>query len=535
MILATVMVSGRSRNLILRPYGDIWPVSASDVQFVMPSTLIDKELVDACWTPEVVELWARGEQESSVEGLGAMMEARRKVSLILRRIVRETERMASRMSTQNMAKGGVEGIWDHFASENPDDRSSVSSVEAAAYLLEQEGIETPEIRPHTLPAFAAHSIMMKEPLLFLADPGRMHETSRFLLRSRNERTRIEEVVRIIHSTKESDQAAVKRFVDNAEAAIELSKALPAGGDEWTSVPHKLSDWTDKERDFIWALVISLYETRSTQDQIMLPILTTLLKAIPSYSNREIDRETLAEFAENIGVLPPWETLRRAEMAEDQIRRESLVPISRQTEPELLKGNELDGIREDLTSQTVFVVDDASSKELDDGVSVERIPGSDDVWIHAHIADPTRLLGRHHPMAYVAAARGSASYYPEGNLSLFGGKQHSVCRLARCSRRRRGAQGCHDIFVQSRSLWRNTGFKGSARMDQEPSNRHIRCGRSCTWRTEVECVVETFWHAQTHRRGRTIWIPTDSAGERRPAPATFHRSRSSPSSNANCRL
>ena len=424
MILASVVMGGRSRYLMLRAYGDIWAVSTNDVQFVLPPSLIDPQLVEACWSPEIVELWAKGEQESSFEGLSSMLEARRTVAVTLRRVVRETERMSTRMMAATVPKGGLEGLWKQFASKDPNVRSSMSSVEAATFLLDQEG----DIKPHTLPAFAAHSILMQYPHLFVADTGAMAENGRFLLRSRAERARLDKVMALIHSTDPDEKAVIERFIGKASKAIEFSKTLQTNTLDWKEVPHDLPTWSESEQDLIWAMLMSLYETRSTQDQIMPPILTTLLKNVKAYADHTLDRETVAQFAEEIGVLPPWETLRRSEIAEDQMRRSSLLPVVRETDPVLLKGNELDSIREDFTGHTVFVVDDIGAQELDDGVSIERIPGSDDVWIHAHVADPTRLLGPNHPIAARAAARGTAAYFPEGNVSLFGDESLSGASL-----------------------------------------------------------------------------------------------------------
>ncbi|ORX35669.1 hypothetical protein BD324DRAFT_592583 [Kockovaella imperatae] len=419
MILANVIVGGRVRYFVLRAYGDVWLTSANDVQYVLPSTLVKPELVGQCWRSESMDLLARGEQEGSNAEMRRMLTARQKVASVLRKVVRETERMTARIMSAAKAKGGLEGLWGHFASKDPNSRSCVTSVQAAEYFL-KDGDEI-QIKSGTLPAFAAHNILMKHPQLFIADPGAITETGRFLLRSQSERETLARVTRIMHSTVDEDREIIRGFVDKASRAIETSRALKTKDDyEWKEVSDApVIEWTSVEQDLVWALLMSLYETRSTQEQIMLPILTTLLKSIPAYSDRNLDREAVALFAGEIGIVPPWETLRRSEVAEDQTRRSVLLPRSQELGSVPLRGDELDSVREDYTSHKVFVVDDAGSKELDDGVSVERIHGSDDVWIHAHIADPTRFIGPGDPLARVAAARGSAGYFQEGSVSLFG--------------------------------------------------------------------------------------------------------------------
>ena len=95
------------------------------------------------------------------------------------------------------------------------------------------------------------------------------------------------------------------------------------------------------------------------------------------------------------------------------RTKAMAGTSVRGTDELLQGDELDDLREDFTSQRVFVVDDAKASELDDGLAVERVHGSDDVWVHVHIADPTRYLAPSHAAAIQASFRGTSIYLPGG--------------------------------------------------------------------------------------------------------------------------
>ncbi len=69
-------------------------------------------------------------------------------------------------------------------------------------------------------------------------------------------------------------------------------------------------------------------------------------------------------------------------------------------------------RLDLTSHRVVAIDDASTTEVDDGLSVEELPdGRTRLWVH--VADPTRWLQPGSPLDLEARRRSSTMYLPTG--------------------------------------------------------------------------------------------------------------------------
>lgn len=76
------------------------------------------------------------------------------------------------------------------------------------------------------------------------------------------------------------------------------------------------------------------------------------------------------------------------------------------------------LRRDLTAtHSIVTVDDASTTEIDDGVSLERLPdGTTKVWVH--VADPSRWVDPESPLAIEARARSKSLYLPTGTVSMF---------------------------------------------------------------------------------------------------------------------
>ncbi|NJO21204.1 MAG: RNB domain-containing ribonuclease, partial [Spirulinaceae cyanobacterium RM2_2_10] len=72
-------------------------------------------------------------------------------------------------------------------------------------------------------------------------------------------------------------------------------------------------------------------------------------------------------------------------------------------------------RLDLTALKVYTIDDESTEEIDDGLSVEYLDdGRTRLWIH--IADPTRLIAVGDELDLEARRRSTSLYLPTGTIS-----------------------------------------------------------------------------------------------------------------------
>ena len=75
------------------------------------------------------------------------------------------------------------------------------------------------------------------------------------------------------------------------------------------------------------------------------------------------------------------------------------------------------IRQDLTHHEVLTIDDASTRDIDDGLAVEVLPdGRHKLWVH--IADPTRWVTQGDPLDIEARHRAKTMYLPTGKPPSF---------------------------------------------------------------------------------------------------------------------
>jgi exoribonuclease-2 len=76
----------------------------------------------------------------------------------------------------------------------------------------------------------------------------------------------------------------------------------------------------------------------------------------------------------------------------------------------------DGQRLDLTHLKLYTIDDESTREIDDGLSIEHLGDYHRIWIH--IADPTRWLSPGDELDLEARRRGTTLYLPTGMIPMF---------------------------------------------------------------------------------------------------------------------
>lgn len=414
VVLATIMLDGRRRLLVMRATGEIWPAVESDVTFVMPPSLIPKEVSAGCWSPQLLQLWATGQdvgmasasEQSDLLGrkeAEAMADCRRQASAFLRKVQRETERMERHLLAYGV--GGAEGIWERYADDV--ERRTVSAHEVAMTLL---NLKRP-IGKNTLPTFAAHCLLMRKPECFVADERGVWASGRYLVRSRRER----ELRQRVRDRVFSDAPEMRAFAKHAE---EVRASLAAD--------QPAMEWEDADREFLHVLTLPMVETRSTQALPAGPVANSTLKSLgPTFreaGKKEQDTIDQADYVatlESVGMIPASDSLRASIVRESAERAAAIdgiqLPVNPAGRDEPTESDRLlDGLREDMSSPA-FVIDDAGAKELDDGIALERV--GDDYWIHVHVADPTRFLARGDALATQAAYMGSTLYLPEGTVPL----------------------------------------------------------------------------------------------------------------------
>ncbi|KAJ2776672.1 3'-5' RNA exonuclease complex component [Coemansia interrupta] len=79
------------------------------------------------------------------------------------------------------------------------------------------------------------------------------------------------------------------------------------------------------------------------------------------------------------------------------------------------------IRHDFGDLAVYTVDDAATRDVDDGLSVEHVRATDGAlttWVHVHVADPTAVVPPGHVAAAAALQQATSMYYVGHTQHMF---------------------------------------------------------------------------------------------------------------------
>lgn len=167
------------------------------------------------------------------------------------------------------------------------------------------------------------------------------------------------------------------------------------------------------------VIMSSGALRSTASHIM--------RATGMYNTLGLSDSSTRLFLQELGVISPWENLSLLDQTLllpghglsliDDMRWEELEETCKDLPLPLT--DSMQHLRRDWGDMPVYCVDDVTAQEIDDGVSLERVSGSDDTfWVHIHVANPTAFLSHDNPVMEYAASRIATTYAPERTYPIF---------------------------------------------------------------------------------------------------------------------
>ncbi|TPX57959.1 hypothetical protein PhCBS80983_g03453 [Powellomyces hirtus] len=271
---------------------------------------------------------------------------------------------------------------------------------------------------------------------------------------------------------DADELQLQTFIGKVRGLIEAHRENHGGLPSETSVR-----FTPREHVFIRSIKAAAYHSTVFPNPHRQIAVNGILKALyPLYGNRPGQTEAL-QMLKEIGILAPWENISMYKASEsykvptleghgmsswaEDVAEQSLAmgrqllaggeftfredgvldvaepgtaggnPEIRQDVADLVKQMVVSPtgpleesfyqrdpcaeIRRDFGQLPVYVIDDPSAHELDDGMSVEDTP--EGLWVHVHIADPTAYIPPSHPLSLTAQLRANSIYLPERHYPM----------------------------------------------------------------------------------------------------------------------
>ncbi|KAJ8521895.1 hypothetical protein ONZ45_g1478 [Pleurotus djamor] len=392
----------RWRVHLLTASGDVWTPLRDDIMFVVPNFISD-DLLSRC---------GRGVAATDGKELNARISALKRLH--------DLERSVE--AAYNKIQSSAHRLYDQVKGKEPDAWSTVQLDEAAAIV--GSGSEL-------VNTFAVHKYLMNDSLHYVAHP--QYRTNRmFDVRPPGDIQNLQRVTTLLRESR-LGSSPLEGFFKKAQGIITRHQQIrqQTRSEPPSLVPTKVS-WTPDEQELLTFLLRSMRATRSTQvDPYATPANMLLKRIHPKLSSihESVAHQTLVD----LGVIPPWQDaitlpdrmdsavkqLEERVAHQNEVIEKGFASSSRQTTstpsplgPEDFYAQDpLESVRHDFGDLPVFVIDDVTAQELDDGISVEAIPtepGSH--WVHVHIADPASVLPPNHIFAQEARKAGQTQYY-----------------------------------------------------------------------------------------------------------------------------
>jgi len=372
----------------------------ADIMLCVPG-FVDQGLIDACGT-------------TNLHTTDAELTARTRVLRALRVIEKEIETAVRYVDNR------AAGFYDYLKSSNPNGWKRVDVQTAAEFYKRSDNRDT-----HLATKIAVHKHLMNHPRKFIAHPTAYRETQTFLVRPSAQTQNIADVTNWMRI---KGGRILNEFCDKAKAIMKQANALRQ--QSTSTAPHEIPTnynhtLTNTDREILRFLLDAFHAQRLTQSNPHSLPTIYILKRLDQLDDTEWPINQLSALQQvftDLGVFSPWiDGASFASRIESLVHQPIIKPLRVPAYPSKPLGPEdfyasdsLEALRHDFGDMPVYVIDDVSASELDDGISIETIPSEpDNYWVHVHVADPTTLLPPTHTLAYRAREMSQSLYLING--------------------------------------------------------------------------------------------------------------------------
>ena len=399
-VLYTILHNRHWHLHVLTSSGEVWQCYEHDITFQIPD-FVSKKLAERCGL--FIEPRSEGESSARVQILDKLRSFEKRFEYDLHTI----PGLARSIDFYNQVVHPEPTTW-----------APITTREAAVKLLGREDTLTDQ------DLFAVQSFLLANGDLYVAETRRFLQTQLFWVRPRQEVADIQAVTDMVLRRSPT----LDSFAEKARKVIAESRQRAM--DSWDELPSRQPmdgvEWTDNEQTIFRFFLASLKSRRFIQKDPFLVPISHIMKMVAMHFPDFYDAAAAHPFLIDLGVVAPWEDLSiREALRRDETDTVDLVPtVSTPILPnplgpmDLYSNDVVESLRHDFGDLPVFVIDDWGAEELDDGVSIERIPSDPEhTWLHVHIADPTTLLPPTHDIARQAMQRSISLYYVERTVPM----------------------------------------------------------------------------------------------------------------------
>ena len=315
------------------------------------------------------------------------------------------------------------------------------------------GVDESELTAVSL--YAVHQAVRNHPFLIEKDSTSLF-SSMYLVQPKRIVTAVEKVTTWVHehqnhlveaimvkSTPRLNDHPMQMFIQKAQRLIRLSRKVRSptimssvgpttqqfepGQDGKPMLYREVltEKFTDNDRIILEYLQLYAIPSVIMPSGTLRSTASHIMRATGMYNTLGLGEASTRLFLQEIGVIAPWENLGLLDQSLllpghgmsllEDMRWEEIEESCKN----LSLTDSMQGLRKDWGDLPVYCIDDVHAQEIDDGVSLQRIPGSDDTfWIRIHVANPTAFLHHDGPTMEYAGSRWATTYAPERTYPIF---------------------------------------------------------------------------------------------------------------------
>jgi hypothetical protein len=331
------------------------------------------------------------------------------------------------------------------------DDSEVLCLTIEQLTMNVLGIEESELTSVNL--FAVHQAVRRQPFLIEKDTSSLFSRM-YLVQPKRISNIVTQVVDWTHehqehcvrnimakgSQKSMNEHPMQQFIAKAQRLIRLSRRIRSptimssvgpssqrflpGQDGNPMVYREMPTEKFNANDQMIIEYLQLYAIPTTimPSGTLRSTATHIMRSTGMYNTLGLSEASTRLLLQELGVIAPWENMfplsqylmlpGHGVSLQKDLELEEIEQTCRNLSAEQLPDSMQD-LRKDWGDLPVYCVDDITAQEIDDGISLEPIPGSNNTfWIHVHVANPTAFIKHDDPIIQYAGSRLFTSYLPE---------------------------------------------------------------------------------------------------------------------------
>lgn len=267
--------------------------------------------------------------------------------------------------------------------------------------------------------YAVHLMLVRDPIRWQISGSTHYRQLEYAAMSKNSVKQVESAIELL---RDINGDASKSFINKCRRLIRYYRRRSMAEARGEKVEEVNVKFSKNDQAFVRLIILRVMLNLTYQeDTVVLSVVGRLLREIDMWDTDVFPAEIAQQLLWEIGVIPRWANMSLYNVLDGR----DIADVSQLTykndraatgsHSQLEYEDSMASLRYDFGDMPVYCVDGPEAEEIDDGFSIE--PVEDGTWVHVHIANPTALISRDHPIAKEAMSKWETIYLSEASRAM----------------------------------------------------------------------------------------------------------------------